>query len=115
MRPGTFIAAGGADDSHKQEIDPALMASAKVVVDNLDQCCTIGDTHHAIASGLMKREHVYVELAEIVAGRKPARTSPEEITIFDSTGIALEDAVAAAAVYEKSVTERNAARFDFAA
>ena len=115
VRPGTFIAAVGADDSHKQEIDPALMASAKVVVDSLEQCCTIGDTHHAIASGLMKRENVYAELAEIVADRKSARTSPDEITIFDSTGIALEDAVAAAAVYEKSVAEQNATRFDFAA
>ena len=115
VRPGTFIAAIGADDSHKQEIDPALMARATVVVDSLDQCCTIGDTHHAIDAALMKKENVYAELADIVAGRKPARTSPEEITIFDSTGIALEDAVAAAAVYEKSVTERNAECFDFAA
>jgi alanine dehydrogenase len=115
VRPGTFIAAVGADDSHKQEIDPALMARAKVVVDSLDQCCTIGDTHHAIAAGSMKRENVYAELADIVAGKKPGRTSVDEITIFDSTGIALEDAVAAATVYEKSVAERNPARFDFAA
>lgn len=49
VAPGTFIAAVGADDTHKQEIDPALMASAKVVADSLDQSCTIGDTHHVIA------------------------------------------------------------------
>jgi ornithine cyclodeaminase/alanine dehydrogenase len=115
VRHGTFIAAVGADDSHKQEIDPALMARAKVVVDSLDQCCTIGDTHHAIAGGLMKRENVHAELADIVAGKRAARTNPDEITIFDSTGIALEDAVAAAAVYEKSVAEQKATRFDFAA
>jgi ornithine cyclodeaminase/alanine dehydrogenase len=115
VRPGTFIAAVGADDSHKQEIDPALMASAKVVVDNLDQCCAIGDTHPAIASGLMKKENVHAELADIVAGRKPARTSPDEIIIFDSTGIALEDAVAAVAVYEKARLESNVPRFEFAA
>ena len=115
VRPGTFIAAVGADDSHKQEIDPALMASAKVIADSLDQCCVIGDTHHAIASGSMERESVHAELAEIVAGTKPARTSVEEIIIFDSTGIALEDAVAAAAVYEKALLERDAAKFDFAA
>jgi ornithine cyclodeaminase/alanine dehydrogenase-like protein (mu-crystallin family) len=115
VRPGTFIAAVGADDSHKQEIEPALMASAKVVVDSLEQCCAIGDTHHAIAAGLMKKENIYAELADIVAGKKPARRSPDEITIFDSTGIALEDAVTAVAVYEKSITEQNASRFDFAA
>ena len=47
------------------------MASAKVVADSLDQSCTIGDTHHAIDQGLMQKEHVYAELSEIVAGRKP--------------------------------------------
>ncbi|HZE57742.1 MAG TPA: ornithine cyclodeaminase family protein [Chthoniobacterales bacterium] len=115
VRPGTFIAAVGADDSHKQEIDPALMARATVVVDSLDQCCTIGDTHHAIDAALMKKENVYAELSEIVAGRKTGRTSSDEITIFDSTGIALEDAVAAVAVYEKARLESNVTRFEFAA
>ena len=113
--PGTFIAAVGADDTHKQEIDPALMASAKVVADSLDQSCTIGDTHHVIAGGLMNRENVYAELSEIVAGKKPGRIDDAEITIFDSTGIALEDAVAAVAVYEKAQNRRRESRFDFAA
>jgi alanine dehydrogenase len=112
--PGIFIAAVGADDSHKQEIDPALIASAKVVADSLEQSSTIGDLHHAIAGGLMRKEDVYAELSEIVAGRKPGRTSDDEITIFDSTGIALEDAVAAVAVYTKALKEPNLTRFDFA-
>ncbi|MFZ1219773.1 MAG: ornithine cyclodeaminase family protein [Chthoniobacterales bacterium] len=114
VRPGMFIAAVGADDSHKQEIDPALMASAKVVADSLDQSCTIGDTHHAIRAGLMRREDVHAELSEILAGKKPGRTSADEITVFDSTGIALEDAVAAVAVYHKAVKEKTLTRFDFA-
>jgi alanine dehydrogenase len=113
--PGTFIAAVGADDGHKQEIDPALIASAKVVTDNLDQSCTIGDTHHAITAGLMRKADVYAELSEIVAGKKPGRTSDAEITIFDSTGIALEDAVAAVAVYEKARARATGSRFEFAA
>jgi alanine dehydrogenase len=114
VRTGTFIAAVGADDSHKQEIDPALMASAKVVADSLDQACTIGDTHHAIDAGLMRKQDVYADLAEIVAERKPGRTDADEITIFDSTGIALEDAVAAVAVYEKARTNSSAVNFNFA-
>jgi ornithine cyclodeaminase/alanine dehydrogenase len=114
VRPGTFIAAVGADDSHKQEIDPDLIASAKVVADNLDQTSTIGDTHHAIDGGLMRREDVHAELSEIVAGRKPGRDSADEITIFDSTGIALEDAVAAVAVYERARGRPAAFTFDFA-
>ena len=113
--PGMFIAAVGADDSHKQEIDPALMASAKVVADSLDQSCTIGDTHHAIAAGLMSKEDVYAELSEIVANKKPGRTNDDEIIIFDSTGIALEDAVAAVAVYEKASESKLAMGFSFAA
>ncbi|HKP04335.1 MAG TPA: ornithine cyclodeaminase family protein [Chthoniobacterales bacterium] len=113
VRPGTFIAAVGADDSHKQEIEPALMASAKVVADNLDQSCTIGDLHHAIAAGLMRKEDVHGELSELVAGKKPGRAGDNEITIFDSTGIALEDAVAAVAVYEKACRQGIATRFDF--
>ncbi|MFN2622246.1 MAG: ornithine cyclodeaminase family protein [Chthoniobacterales bacterium] len=115
VRPGTFIAGVGADDSHKQEIDPVLMARAKVVADSLDQSSTIGDTHHAIAAGLMGKKDVYAELSEIVAGNKPGRTSDDEITIFDSTGIALEDAVAAVAVYEKAFNRQSQSRFDFAA
>ena len=115
VAPGTFIAAVGADDSHKQEIDPALMATAKVVADSLEQSCTIGDTHHAIAAGLMREDDVYAELAEIVAGKKPGRTGADEITVFDSTGFALEDAVATVAVYEKARRQPNGTRFDFAA
>jgi ornithine cyclodeaminase/alanine dehydrogenase len=115
VAPGTFIAAVGADDTHKQEIDPALMASAKVVADSLEQSCSIGDTHHAIDQGLMRKQDVYAELGEIVAGRKPGRTSDNEIIVFDSTGVAIEDAVAAVAVYEKARGDQTARRFDFAA
>jgi len=111
---GMFIAAVGADDTHKQEIDPALMASAKVVADSLDQSCSIGDAHHAIAAGLMRNEDVFAELSEIVAGKKSGRTHDDEIIIFDSTGIALEDAVAAVAAYEKAIAKDSFRRFDFA-
>ena len=115
VAPGIFIAAVGADDAHKQEIDPALMASAKVVADSLEQCCAIGDTHHAIAEGLMRKEDVYAELSEIVAGHKPGRTSDDEIIVFDSTGVATEDAVAAVAVYETARESAAVRRFHFAA
>lgn len=115
VHPGTLIAAVGADDAHKQEIDPALIASAKVVADSLDQCCSIGDTHHAIVKRLMSREDVYAELSEIVADQKPGRMSDEEIIVFDSTGVAIEDAVAAVAVYEKARASKVGTYFKFAA
>lgn len=115
VAPGTFIAAIGADDSHKQEIDPALLSSAKVVADSLEQVCSIGDTHHAIAASLMRKEDIYGELSEIVAGRRAGRTSDDEIIVFDSTGIAIEDAAAATLVYEKACTAKTRNSFEFAA
>ena len=115
VAPGTFIAAVGADDADKQEIEPALMASAKIIADSREQSCTIGDTHHAIAKRLMSREDVYGELSEVVAGQKPGRISDDEIIVFDSTGIAIEDAVAAVAVYEKARASDVGTYFEFAA
>ena len=115
VRPGTFIAAVGADDVHKQEIDPALMASAKVVADSLEQSCAIGEVHHAIADGLMRKEDLYAELCEIVSGKKIGRVDHDEIIVFDSTGVAIEDAVAAAAVYERALAKGIGNHFDFAA
>jgi alanine dehydrogenase len=103
VRPGTFVAAVGADSPDKQELDPKLMAAAVVVADVLEQCAAIGDLHHAIEAGAMRLEAVHAELADVVTGRKPGRRSPEEITVFDSTGTALEDVAAAAIVYERAV------------
>ena len=102
VAPGTFIAAVGADNRGKQELDPALVASSTVVVDMLDQCAEIGELQHVLAAGLMTREQVHAELADVVAGRRPGRTRREEITIFDSSGTALQDVAAAVAVYEKA-------------
>jgi alanine dehydrogenase len=115
VAPGTFIAAIGADDSHKQEIDPALVSSAKVVADSFEQVCSIGDTRHAVAANLMGKEDIYAELSEIVAGRKPGRSSDHETIIFDSTGLAIEDAAAATLVYEKACAAKNTNSFEFAA
>jgi ornithine cyclodeaminase/alanine dehydrogenase len=99
--PGTFIAAMGADSPDKQELDPALLRKNKVVVDLVEQCMHVGELHHAIGDG-MNADEVHAELGDIVAGRKPGRTSPEEIIVFDATGTALQDVAAAAAVYERA-------------
>jgi ornithine cyclodeaminase/alanine dehydrogenase-like protein (mu-crystallin family) len=115
VSPGTFIAAVGADNDDKQEIDSALIASAKVVADSLEQSCAIGDVHHAIAHGLMRKEDVYAELCEIVTGQKIGRVADDEIIVFDSTGVAIEDAVAAAAVYERALADGIGTDFDFGA
>src|SRR5262245_23819232 len=82
VRPGTFIAAVGADNQGKQELEPALVAGATLVVDVLEQCAEIGELQHVLAAGLLTREQVHAELADVVAGRKPGRTRGDEITIF---------------------------------
>ena len=102
VAPGTFVAAVGADNPDKQELEPTLLASATLVVDVLDQCAEIGELHHALRAGVLTRERVHGELADVVVGRRPGRTSRQEITIFDSSGTALQDVAAAIAVYEKA-------------
>jgi alanine dehydrogenase len=99
---GAFVAAVGADNPDKQEIEPELLAASAVVVDALEQCATIGDLHHAVTAGIMHREDVRAELADVVSGRKPGRRSKDEIVVFDSTGTALQDVAAAALVYERA-------------
>lgn len=115
VQPGAFVAAIGADSEEKQEVAPELMARSKVVTDVTEQCAAIGDLHHAIAAGAMKREDVYAELSEVVAGRKPGREHEDEVIIFDSTGMALQDVAAAAIVYERAVAAGRGRAFDFAA
>jgi ornithine cyclodeaminase/alanine dehydrogenase-like protein (mu-crystallin family) len=102
--PGAFVAAVGADSEHKSEIAPSLMREAAVVVDDLDQCVAIGDLHHAIAAGAMAREDVRASLDHVVTAPTMGRRSHDEIVIFDSTGVAIEDVAAAHIVYERAAS-----------
>ncbi len=114
VRPGTFVAAVGADSEIKQEVAPELMASSKVVTDVTDQCATIGDLHHALDAGAMTRDNVYAELAEIVSGRKQGRIAEDEVIVFDSTGMALQDVAAASIVYERARAQGRGTEMAFA-
>ena len=113
VRPGMFVAAVGADNEHKWEIDPRLFPRSKVVVDNLNQCATIGDLHHAIEEGTMTRDAIHGDLGSIVAAKQPGRERDDEITLFDSTGIALQDAVTATLVVRRATEHKLGTRFDF--
>ena len=115
VKPGTFVAAVGADNEHKQEIDPLLLAQSTVVVDLLEQCRAIGDLHHALAAGLMTSSDVHAELGEIVAGTKRGRARDGEIVVFDSSGTALQDAAAAAVVYRRAASQQQSRFFSFGA
>jgi len=106
--PGTFVAGVGADSESKSELAPDLLAAATVVVDVLDQAATIGDLHHAIAAGVLDRSMVHAELGQVVTGARRGRRDDTEITVFDSTGMGIQDAAAAAFAYEKALaTDRG--------
>lgn len=113
VRPGTFIAAVGADSEDKQELESTLLSRSKVVVDIVEQAASIGELHHSIESNLMTKADVHAELGEVVAGLKPGRSSSDEIIIFDSTGMALQDVIVAAAVYERAVRNELGQLIDF--
>lgn len=113
VRPGTFLAGVGADAEEKHELPPELLRKSRVVTDVTSQCAVMGDLHHALANGTLKLNQVHAELGEIVAGLKPGRTGPDEITVFDSTGMAIQDVAAAALVYRAAMEAGGSARFDF--
>jgi ornithine cyclodeaminase/alanine dehydrogenase len=100
VRDGTFIAAVGADNPEKSEIEPALMARATIVADIAAQSAVMGDLHHAIGSGSMTADALHAELGEVITAKKTGRTNSTEITIFDSTGTGIQDVAAAARAYE---------------
>ena len=102
---GTFIAAVGADSEDKHEIGVDLLHDAAVVVDDLGQCARIGDLHHALVSGALTIDDVRASLDQVVSGQVKVRANESGIIVFDSTGVAIEDAAAASIVYERAAAE----------
>jgi ornithine cyclodeaminase/alanine dehydrogenase-like protein (mu-crystallin family) len=101
---GTFIAGVGVDTESKRELAPSLLAAAsKVVTDLREQCALIGDLHHALDAGALTLSDVHADLGDVVAGKRPGRDDDGEVIVFDSTGIALQDIAAAAAIYERAL------------
>jgi len=113
VRPGTFVAAVGADSPDKQEIEPQLLAEVSVVCDLTAQCVQVGDLHHAVALGLMSPGKVRAELGAVIVGKAAGRVRQDETIIFDSTGTSLQDVAAAATVYEKAVLLGRGTSFAF--
>lgn len=102
LRPGHHVTALGSDSPGKQELDPACLERADlVVVDRLTQCAAFGELRHAIDAGLLRADAVHAELGDVVAGLKPGRTSDEQITIADLTGVGFQDT----AIASKAITE----------
>lgn len=100
--PGTHINAIGADAAGKQELEPSILGEAILVVDDLAQASAAGEINVPIKKGLIAIEQVYATLAEIIAGEKQGRTDEKAVTVFDSTGLAIEDIAVANLVYKKA-------------
>jgi hypothetical protein len=100
IEDGMHINAFGADGPGKQELDPSIMKRAKIVVDSLKQCRVIGEIQHALKQGMIKETDIHAEIGEILLRKKVGRENEEEITLFDSTGLAVQDIAAANVVYE---------------
>ena len=109
---GCFIAAIGADNPEKHEISPALMGSARILVDDLDACASGGDLNHALRAGTVSKAQVHADLAELAAGQKLGRLSPDEVVIFDSSGSGVQDVAAAWAAYQETIGTAMGTRFD---
>ncbi len=92
----------GADAPGKEELDPNILLRAKIVVDDMEQAIHSGEVNVPIKRGILKREDIYSEIGEIVAGLKKGRESRDEITVFVSTGLAIQDAVTAKLAYDKA-------------
>jgi alanine dehydrogenase len=102
IRPGTHINAVGADAPGKQELDPSIVKEAIVVVDDLEQASSSGELNVPIRKGIYSAEEIRGTLAEVVVGKKKGRASSKDITVFDSTGIAVEDMAVAKLLFEKA-------------
>lgn len=102
ITPGTHINAIGADAPGKEELDPKILKRAKIVVDDLDQAVHSGEVNVPIEQGLIRVRDIYGELCEVVSGEKTGRESEDEITVFDSTGLSIQDMATAAIVYNRA-------------
>jgi len=102
IKPGTHINAVGADAPGKQELDPSIVKEALVVVDDLEQARGSGEINVPIQSGIYTTEEIRGTLAELVVGKKKGRGNDRDITVFDSTGIAVEDIAVAKLLFEKA-------------
>jgi alanine dehydrogenase len=112
VNTGAHINCIGADAPGKQELDPAVLVKSKIVVDDWSQSCHGGEINVPVAKGIIKKDDVWGDICEIVAGLKKGRTSPDEITVFTSTGLAIQDAAAAKLAYQKALKQKIGKQID---
>ncbi|WP_371362226.1 Delta(1)-pyrroline-2-carboxylate reductase [Sporomusa rhizae] len=103
IKPGTHINAIGTDTRGKQELDPRIFARATVVVDDINQCCYLGECQHAYDAGIITKDAIYGQIGELINANKQGRRTDEEITVFDTTGVAIQDLATAGYAVSEAV------------
>ena len=114
IRPGTHVNALGADGPGKQELESAILRDAKVVIDDLHQATAGGELNVPLARGEFDLSAVHATLGEVVSGAAAGREG-DEITVFDSTGLAIQDVAVARIVYDEAQRQELGRRIDFRA
>ncbi|MDZ7711813.1 MAG: ornithine cyclodeaminase family protein [Rhodovibrio sp.] len=107
IKPGTHIACMGTDTKGKQEVDPALVAAARVFTDEVAQSVALGETQHAVAQGLLDQDAI-TPIGQVINGDHPGRQSEREITLFDGTGVGLQDLAVAATAADLAAKQGKA-------
>jgi len=113
IEAGVHINAIGADAPRKQELDAEILKRSKIVIDSWEQAHHSGEINVPLSKGDISRDNIYSELGEIVAGIKKGRESDDEITVFDSTGLAIQDVAVASLAYRKAVEKNVGMRLKF--
>jgi ornithine cyclodeaminase/alanine dehydrogenase len=103
VRPGTHISCVGADMEGKQELESSLVARAALYVDDRAQSVASGELEVPVKQGAISPEDIVAELGEVIAGKAPGRTSDDQVTVFDTSGIAVQDLAASRMAYERAV------------
>jgi alanine dehydrogenase len=113
VRPGAHLSCMGADLAEKQEVETHLLSRCRLFADSIEQCVTRGEVSKAVASGLLTEDCFEGTIGELLAGKIAGRSDDEEITLYDGTGLGVQDTAMAKYVYDVAVSEGLGRRIEF--
>lgn len=113
LKPGTHIAAIGADMPGKQELCVDVFEGAKIVTDSTDLCVKSGETRNAVEEGIVRPEAIHAEIGEIILGKKPGRENRDEVTIFDTVGMSIQDNVTGVMIFKEALERGIGTWYEF--
>jgi ornithine cyclodeaminase len=112
VSPGTHLACMGTDTKGKQEVEASLLAMATVFTDEIAQSISLGEAQHAVAQGMLRADQI-TQIGQVIIGAHPGRCAADEITVFDGTGVGLQDLAVAAAIVDLAVAQGVAISVEF--